>query len=102
LSIHVSFNGSPLSYLSSSIGSSRFLDNLVNPCLKLRDQAPLSLEVFDTEKTLRTEEACQLVTVKEQHGNRDHHGKSSVKGQIVTQLANWVGAPSVFKGPLSR
>ena len=51
----------------------------------------VGIEVFDTEKTLRPEEPGQVVAVKELQGNCNHHGKSCVKGQIVTQLANWVG-----------
>jgi len=48
----------------------------------------VGIEVFDTEKTQKPEEPGQVVAVKELQGNCNHHGKSCLKGQIVTQLAN--------------
>ena len=50
----------------------------------------VGIEVFETEKTLKLEEPSQVVAVKELQGNCRHHGKACIKGQIVTQLANWV------------
>ena len=44
------------------------------------------IEVFETEKMLRPEESCQVVAVKELQGNCNHHGKSCMKGRILTQL----------------
>jgi len=51
--------------------------------------------VFDTEKTLKTEEPGQVVAVKELQNNCNHHEKSCIKGQLGTQLANWVGPVSL-------
>ena len=36
----------------------------------------VGIEVFDTEKTLKPEEPCQVVAVKELQGNYNHHAKS--------------------------
>ena len=36
----------------------------------------VGIEVFDTKKTLRPEEPCQVVAVKELQGNCEHHAKS--------------------------
>ena len=36
----------------------------------------VGIEVFDTEKTLKPEEPCQVVAVKELQGNCNHHAKS--------------------------
>jgi len=55
----------------------------------------VGVEVFDTEKTLKTKEPGQVVAVKELQGNCTHQGKSCIKGQIVTQLANYVGPVSL-------
>lgn len=35
----------------------------------------VGIEVFDTEKTLKPEEPCQVVAVKELQGNCNHHAK---------------------------
>ena len=40
----------------------------------------VGIEVFDTEETLKPEEPCQVVAVKELQGNCSHHAKSWVKG----------------------
>jgi len=53
--------------------------------------------MFDTEKTLRPEEPGQVVAVKELQGNCNHHGRSCIKGRIVTQLTNWVGPVSLIQ-----
>ena len=55
----------------------------------------VGIEVFDTEKTVKAEEPCQVVAVKELQGNCNHHAKSRIKGQIVTQLN--LGRSSLFK-----
>ena len=55
----------------------------------------VGIEVFDTEKTLKPEEPCQLVAVKELQGNCNHRAKSCIKGRIITQLANCVGPVSL-------
>ena len=44
----------------------------------------VGIEVFATEKTLKPEEPCHVVAVKELQGNCNHHGKSCIKGRIVT------------------
>ena len=36
----------------------------------------VGIEVFDTKKTLRPEEPCQVVAVKELQGNCNHYAKS--------------------------
>lgn len=36
----------------------------------------VGIEVFDTEKTVKAEEPCQVVAVKELQGNCNHHTKS--------------------------
>jgi len=55
----------------------------------------VGIEVFETAKTLRPEEPGQMVAVKELQGNCNHHGKSCIKAQIGTQIANWVGPVSL-------
>ncbi|XP_020627117.1 insulin-like peptide receptor isoform X1 [Orbicella faveolata] len=42
----------------------------------------VGIEVFDTEKTLKPEEPCQVVAVKELQGNCNHQAKSCTKGRI--------------------
>ena len=46
----------------------------------------VGIELFDTEKTLKPEEPCQVVAVKELQGNCNHHAKSCIKRRIDTQL----------------
>ena len=46
----------------------------------------VGIEVFETGKTLKPENPCQVVAVKELQGNYNHHAKSCIKGRIVTQL----------------
>ena len=46
----------------------------------------VGIEVFDNEKALKPEEPGQVVAVKELQGDSHHHGKSCIKGQIVTHL----------------
>ena len=36
----------------------------------------VGIEVFETEKTLKPEESCQVVAVKKLHGNFNHYAKS--------------------------
>jgi len=55
----------------------------------------VGIEVFETEKPLKPEEPGQVVAVKELQGNCRHHAKACIKGQIVTQLANWVAPVSL-------
>ena len=40
----------------------------------------VGIELFQTEKTLKPEEPCQVVAVKELQGNCNHHAKSGIKG----------------------
>ena len=56
----------------------------------------VGIEVFETETALRSEEPGQVVAVKELQGNYNHHGKSCIKGQIVTQLLIGYSRSSVF------
>jgi len=56
----------------------------------------VGIEVFDAEKTLKPEQPGQVVAVKELQGNCNHHGKSCIKGQIVTKPL-YLGRSSVFK-----
>ena len=46
----------------------------------------VGIEVFDTKKTLKPEESCQVVAVKELQGNCNHHAKSCIKRRIDAQL----------------
>ena len=36
----------------------------------------VGIEVFDTEKTVKPEEPCQVVAVKKLQGNYNHYAKS--------------------------
>ena len=36
----------------------------------------VGIEMFDTRKTLKAEEPCQVVAVKELQGNYNHYAKS--------------------------
>ena len=40
----------------------------------------VGIELFDTEKTLKPEEPCQVVAVKELQGNCSHYANSGIKG----------------------
>ena len=53
----------------------------------------VGMELFETEKTPKPEEPCQVVAVKELQGNCNHHAKSCVKGELLHSL----GRSGVFK-----
>ena len=53
----------------------------------------VGIEVFDTEKTLKPGEPCQVVAVKELQGNCNHnHGK--IMNKRVAHCTTWVGTIS--------